>query len=91
MGRLCGGAHEISGIKAPHFLCGWVVGGFVGWVEVGWVMGWVVGCVGGGWVGHGLGGWVTGGGVSHGVGGWVVLWWWVGCSGGVVGPHGEKT
>ena len=24
MGRLCGGAHEISGIKAPLFLCGWV-------------------------------------------------------------------
>ena len=21
MGRLCGGAHEISGIKAPLFLC----------------------------------------------------------------------
>ena len=27
MGRLCGGAHEISGIKAPLFLHGWVVGG----------------------------------------------------------------
>ena len=26
MGRLCGGAHEISGIKAPLFLCGWVSG-----------------------------------------------------------------
>ena len=25
MGRLCGGAHEISDIKAPLFLCGWVV------------------------------------------------------------------
>ena len=24
MGRLCGGAHEISGIKAPLFLCGGV-------------------------------------------------------------------
>ena len=23
MGRLCGGAHEISGIKAPLFLHGW--------------------------------------------------------------------
>ena len=32
MGRLCGGAHEISGIKALLFLCGWV--GVVGWV--GW-------------------------------------------------------
>ena len=29
MGRLCGGAHEISGIKAPLFLCGGV--GVVGW------------------------------------------------------------
>ena len=27
MGRLCGGAHEISGIKAPIFLRGWVGGG----------------------------------------------------------------
>ena len=25
MGRLCGGAHEISDIKAPLFLHGWVV------------------------------------------------------------------
>ena len=41
MGRLCGGAHEISGIKAPLFLHGWV-----------WVVGWggVVGS------GRGLGG-----------------------------------
>ena len=30
MGRLCGGAHEISGIKAPIFLCVWVGGGGVG-------------------------------------------------------------
>ena len=29
MCRLCGGAHEISGIKAPIFLHGWVVGGGV--------------------------------------------------------------
>ena len=35
MSRLCGGAHEISGIKAPLFLCGWV--GVVGW---GWWGGW---------------------------------------------------
>ena len=58
MGRLCGGAHEISGIKAPIFLHGWVGGGGMaheisgikapiflhGWVGVvGWVMvGWVV-------------------------------------------------
>ena len=27
MGRLCEGAHEISGIKAPIFLRGWVGGG----------------------------------------------------------------
>ena len=47
MGRLCGGAHEISGITAPLFLCGRVVGGFwggwvkvVGWGLVGWVGGW---------------------------------------------------
>ena len=26
MGRLCGGAHEISGIKAQFFLNGWVGG-----------------------------------------------------------------
>ena len=46
MGRLCGGAHEISGIKAPIFLHGWVRGGggVVGWVMVGWgvVEGWWV-------------------------------------------------
>ena len=35
MGRLCGGAHEISGIKAPIFLRGWVGGGGVAWVVVG--------------------------------------------------------
>ena len=32
MGRLCGGAHEISDIKAPIFLCGGggvVVGGVI--------------------------------------------------------------
>ena len=32
MGRLCGGAHEISGIKAPLFLCGGVGSG--GWKVV---------------------------------------------------------
>ena len=37
MGRLCGGAHEISGIKAPLFLQGWVVGGFLGWLG-GWMV-----------------------------------------------------
>ena len=31
MGRLCGGAHEISGIKAPILLHGWVVVGWGGW------------------------------------------------------------
>ena len=35
MGRLCGGAHEISGIKAPIFLCGWVGGGGVRGVGLG--------------------------------------------------------
>ena len=30
MGRLCRGAHEISGIKAPLFLCWGVGGGGVG-------------------------------------------------------------
>ena len=35
-GRLCGVAHEISGIKAPPFLHGCVVGGFLGWVG-GWM------------------------------------------------------
>ena len=34
MSRLCRGAHEISNIKAPIFLCGWVV-----WL-VGWVVSW---------------------------------------------------
>ena len=48
MGRLCGGAHEISGIKAPIFLHGWV--GVVEWVVVGWVG---VGRGGGGRVGDG--------------------------------------
>ena len=58
MGRLCGGAHEISGIKAPLFLrggVGWVHGVLVrdvvgGGGRVGggmadgveWVVGWVV-------------------------------------------------
>ena len=31
MGRLCRGAHEISGIKAPFFLCGWGGGWLGGW------------------------------------------------------------
>ena len=43
MGRLCGGAHEMSGIPAPIFLCGWVVEEFMGWVggvlvRGGWVI-----------------------------------------------------
>ena len=40
---LCGGTHEISGIKAPLFLHG-------GWLEGSWG-GWVMVWVGGGWVG----------------------------------------
>ena len=47
MGRLCGGAHEISGIKTPLFLCGWVGGGRVGWV-IGGVCGVLGRDVGGG-------------------------------------------
>ena len=57
MGRLCGGAHEISSIKAPIFLCGWV--GVVWWGMVGWVVLW------------GVVWWVVGDGV--GVMGWVVV------------------
>ena len=74
MGRLCGGAHEISGIKAPLFLHGWVVGGGVG--RDGWVSSGEVGGVGGvfgmgvGWGGRvgwcGMGGGVGG----YGEGGW---------------------
>ena len=60
MGRLCGGAHEISGIKAPIILRGWVGGGGV--VVVVWVVGWMgVGMVG--WVLVWWGGeWWKGGG-----------------------------
>ena len=47
MGRLCGGAHEMSGIKAPIFLMGgWGVV-VVGWMGVGVGLGW------GGWIGGG--------------------------------------
>ena len=49
MGRLCGGANEISGIKALIFLCGWVGGGGTGSGGVGGG-----GRVGWGWVGVGL-------------------------------------
>ena len=52
MGRLCGEAHEISGIPAPLFLHGWVVGGSMGWVCGGGLGGVLV-----------RGGWVWGGGV----------------------------
>ena len=44
MGGLCGGAHEISGIKAPLFPCGgWLEGSWGRWVVVVWVIGWVGG------------------------------------------------
>ena len=69
MGRLCGGAHEISGNKAPLFLCGgWLEGSWSGWVVVGG------GMVVAGWVGGWMGGCGVGGGVL-GVGGcWCVGW-----------------
>ena len=62
MGRLCGGAHEISGSKAPLFLCGGV-GWWSGWWGGEW---WVEGGGGGGGVGGGMQG---GGGGGLGVGG----------------------
>ena len=82
MGRLCGGAHEISGTKAPLFLHGgWLEGSLGGWVVVRlWLVRWVGVCVvvvvwvglvvrvGGGWVG----GW-DGGVVGSGWGGDVHL------------------
>ena len=73
MGRPCGGAHEMSGIKAPPFSPWQVVRGFLGWVGV---------VAGGGDVG----GWVDFGGVGGGaigVGG--EGWWMGGWGGGVVG------
>ena len=64
MGRLCGGAHEILGIKAPLFLRG-------GWLEGSWG-GWVGGGrVGVSGVGHGVGGWVVVAWVME----WVVVLW----------------
>ena len=47
MGRLCGGAHEMSGIKAPLFLHGgWLEDSWGGWgwwlVVVMWVGGWIL-------------------------------------------------
>ena len=55
MGNLCGGAHKISGIKAPFFLRG-------GWLEGSW---WLDGCCWGGlW-----GGWCGGVLGSHDMGG----------------------
>ena len=63
MGRLCGGVHEISGIKAPIFLHGWVEGGGVG--GVGRMVGW--GWWGFWWSGQG-GGQVGWGGVVVGQG-----------------------
>ena len=74
MGRLCRGAHEISGIKAPIFSMVGVGGGrvdgggVVGWVVVG-VVRWVV-------VGGGGGGRVSGGGVGMVGWGWWGVWLW---------------
>ena len=84
-GRTLGLEQGLPGIKTPLFLCGWMVGGFLGWVFVGWVVvglggGWVVvGCVDGG-VGVGGGvrlwsGWWWG--ALWGWGGWVIGWGWV--------------
>ena len=86
MGRLCGGAHEISGIKAPLFLHEWSGGwwdrdggggggvGVVGGVGV-WVGGGGVGGDRGWWAGGGRGGGVSGVLVMWVVeGGWVVVW-----------------
>ena len=70
MGRLCGTAHEISGIPAPICLCGWVIGWFMGWVgdHGGWVWGVVVsGGVGGVLVRGEVGGVLV-------RGGWVLCW-----------------
>ena len=68
MGRLCGGAHEISGIKVPLFLWvgGWRVLGVGGWVGGGGVGrdGWVMGCGWWGDDGGGVGGMLVRGGVG---------------------------
>ena len=77
MGRLCGGAHEISGIPVPLWLHGWMVGGFMGWMGFGVGGGGVGGDVGSGWCVCGGSGQVSSacGGVF--MVGWVVcLWWW---------------
>ena len=84
MGRLCGGVHEISGIKAPILLHGWVGGDGVGGGGVGGggVDGWVGGGSGG--VGSGRVGVVGRVAVGWGMVGWVVVWgvvgwgWWGG-------------
>ena len=63
-GRTCWLEQRPPGIKAPLFLHGWVVGGFLGGWDGLWWGG--VGMIGGGVVlGCGVGG----------VGGW---WWWGG-------------
>ena len=61
MDRLCGGAHEISGIPAPLWLCG-------RWLEVHEVVEWVGVGVSGGGVGGMVGGvvWWGGGVVGSG-------------------------
>ena len=73
MGRLCGGAHEISGIKAHFFsmVVGWKVLG-----EGGRVGGSAVGCgMVGWWQGGSWDGWVSGWVVVGMAGGWVVVRW----------------
>ena len=83
--RLCGGAHEKSGIPAPIWLHGWRVHGLC-WCRWWWCGWW------GGWCGGlcGVGGWGGGGDCGGGVGsGWVDdVWGWVG--GGVLGWVGVR-
>ena len=78
MGRLCGGAHEISGIHAPLFsMDRWLEGSWGGWVGCGGVGSGEVLVRGGvvdGWcVGEGWDGWCSRlgvGGLDGGGGGW---------------------
>ena len=75
-GRTQGLEQGLPGIKAPPFLHGWVVGGFLGWLFVGWVVGWGVVVCGGGGAGMMVGWW---GGLDDAVGwGGIVVRMWSG-------------